>query len=67
MFPLNPGLKDKDHVEITEKVIDFLKDGVSSEEFTLWLSVAPDVDIETIFAPRKSMFDHRMGRLCFRI
>jgi len=32
MFPLNPMLKDKDPVEITEKMIDFLKDGVSSEE-----------------------------------
>jgi heterodisulfide reductase subunit D len=32
MFPLNPALKDKDPTEIAEKMIDFLKDGGSSEE-----------------------------------
>jgi len=32
MFPLNPALRGKDPVEIIESMVDFLKDGVFSEE-----------------------------------
>lgn len=41
MFPLIPALKDKDPVEIMESIIDFLKDGVFSEEvYTMAFSCA---------------------------